>query len=72
MINKKLERLGVAGVAASLSGNRDVTIGERKIEFNPSTGGVGIKSLGKIDYLVKVGGYTATAVIPERKAKSKK
>ena len=68
--NKKFEKLGTTGVAQSLSSNRDINITGGLVTFNPSTGNVGLKSLGKIDYLVSQG-YTSKAEIPEKKTKVK-
>ena len=66
-VNKKLEKLGVGGVLKAIQNIKGVFVNGRSISF--SNTGTGLKTLGKIDYLVAIGGYTSTPVAPERKKK---
>lgn len=70
--NKKLEKLGVPGVLSSLKNHKGVEVFNQSavISFD-CTGSVGIKTLGKIDFLCRVAGYRATPVVPVKGKKKK-
>ena len=70
-MSKKSKEWTVEKVVASVKRNFGVSfIGKNQINFNP-TGGVGIKTLGKLDYLATQG-YSVKAVIPEKNTRRRR